>query len=71
MPSTPHVRRRSESIGPRDLSCYTKEFPVERYYCDAKITEIYERTSEIQRLVIARHILGRLEPIPQPSGRQA
>jgi alkylation response protein AidB-like acyl-CoA dehydrogenase len=39
---------------------YTKEFPVERYYRDAKITEIYEGTSEIQRLVIARHILGRL-----------
>jgi alkylation response protein AidB-like acyl-CoA dehydrogenase len=37
---------------------YTKEFPVERYYRDAKITEIYEGTSEIQRLVIARHVLG-------------
>jgi len=38
---------------------YTKEFPVERYYRDAKITEIYEGTSEIQRLVIARELLGR------------
>src|SRR5687767_1038384 len=37
---------------------YTKEFPVERYYRDAKITEIYEGTSEIQRIVIARRILG-------------
>ena len=37
---------------------YTKEFPVERYYRDAKITEIYEGTSEIQRLVIARSVLG-------------
>jgi len=38
---------------------YTKEFPVERYYRDAKVTEIYEGTSEIQRLVIGREILGR------------
>jgi alkylation response protein AidB-like acyl-CoA dehydrogenase len=37
---------------------YTKEFPVERFYRDAKITEIYEGTNEIQRLVIARSILG-------------
>jgi len=37
---------------------YTKEFPVERYYRDAKVTEIYEGTSEIQRLVIARELLG-------------
>ena len=37
---------------------YSKELPVERYFRDAKITEIYEGTSEIQRLVIARHLLG-------------
>ena len=37
---------------------YMTEFPVERYYRDAKVTEIYEGTSEIQRLVIARSILG-------------
>jgi alkylation response protein AidB-like acyl-CoA dehydrogenase len=37
---------------------YSKELPVERYYRDAKITEIYEGTSEIQRLVISRNELG-------------
>jgi alkylation response protein AidB-like acyl-CoA dehydrogenase len=37
---------------------YSKELPIERYFRDAKITEIYEGTSEIQRLVIARTELG-------------
>ena len=37
---------------------YSKELPIERYFRDAKITEIYEGTSEIQRLVIARNELG-------------
>ncbi|MBI5116789.1 acyl-CoA dehydrogenase [Candidatus Poribacteria bacterium] len=36
---------------------YSKEYPVERNFRDAKITEIYEGTSEIQRLVIASHLL--------------
>jgi butyryl-CoA dehydrogenase len=36
---------------------YTREFAVERYFRDAKITEIYEGTSEIQRLVIASQLL--------------
>lgn len=35
---------------------YTKEYPVERYFRDAKITEIYEGTSEIQRIVISKHL---------------
>jgi alkylation response protein AidB-like acyl-CoA dehydrogenase len=40
---------------------YTTEFPVERYYRDAKITEIYEGTSEIQQMIIARELVGRLD----------
>lgn len=36
---------------------YTTDFDVERYYRDAKITTIYEGTSEIQKEVIARHVL--------------
>jgi alkylation response protein AidB-like acyl-CoA dehydrogenase len=38
---------------------YMKEYPVERYYRDARVFTIYEGTSEIQREVIARHVLGR------------
>jgi butyryl-CoA dehydrogenase len=37
---------------------YMKEYPVERHYRDAKITELYEGTSEVQRMVIARSILS-------------
>jgi alkylation response protein AidB-like acyl-CoA dehydrogenase len=37
---------------------YVREFPVERYFRDARITEIYEGTTEIQRLIIAREVLG-------------
>ena len=36
---------------------YTREFPVERYWRDARVTEIYEGTTEIQHLVIARALL--------------
>ncbi len=37
---------------------YTKDYPVERFMRDAKITQIYEGTSEVQRLVISRHLLS-------------
>ena len=36
---------------------YTREFPVERFFRDARVTEIYEGTTEIQTMVIARHVL--------------
>ncbi len=38
---------------------YTREYPMERHLRDAKITQIYEGTNEIQRLVIARNLLGK------------
>ncbi|MCZ8723497.1 acyl-CoA dehydrogenase family protein [Escherichia albertii] len=37
---------------------YTKSYPVERLMREAKLTEIFEGTSEIQRMVIAKHILA-------------
>ncbi|RLC27220.1 MAG: acyl-CoA dehydrogenase [Deltaproteobacteria bacterium] len=38
---------------------YIKDFPVERYYRDARVFTIYEGTSEIQRKVIAKHVIGK------------
>lgn len=35
---------------------YVKEFPIERHYRDARVTRIYEGTSEVQRVVIARQV---------------
>jgi len=46
---------------------YVKEYPVERLYRDARVFEIYEGTSEIQRLVIAREMLKRAEPALDPA----
>jgi acyl-CoA dehydrogenase len=40
---------------------YTTDYPVERYFRDAKITEIYEGTSEIQRIVISREVLKEIQ----------
>jgi alkylation response protein AidB-like acyl-CoA dehydrogenase len=37
---------------------FIKEYHVERHFRDAKITQIYEGTSQIQKLVIARHLLS-------------
>ena len=37
---------------------YTKDFPVERFMRDAKITQIYEGTNQVQRVVISKRLLG-------------
>jgi methylmalonyl-CoA epimerase len=52
---------------------YSREYPVQRYFRDAKITEIYEGTSEIQRLVIARSVLRgeRQKPVEAPEAAPA
>ena len=39
---------------------YTREFPVERYMRDAKVTQIYEGTNQIQRMIIAQQLIGKL-----------
>lgn len=36
---------------------YTKDYPVERYFRDAKVTQIYEGTNEIQKIVVSKHLL--------------
>ena len=36
---------------------YTREFPVERYFRDTRLSEIGEGTNEVQRLVISRHLI--------------
>ena len=41
---------------------YTREFPIERIYRDARVTTIYEGTSEVQKMVIAREVLKAAGP---------
>ena len=50
---------------------YIKEYPVERMMRDAKITQIYEGTNEIQRLVIAREMLQREPRVPARRRRRS
>jgi alkylation response protein AidB-like acyl-CoA dehydrogenase len=57
--STAARKHASEALQIHGGYGYTTEFPVERHYRDAKITEIYEGTSEIQQLIISRALLGR------------
>jgi acyl-CoA dehydrogenase len=37
---------------------YTKEFPLERFMRDAKVTQIYEGTNQVQKVVISRRVMG-------------
>ena len=74
-PSRSRSRRARRSCSPRLPRASTRprhcrftavtatptSFAVERHYRDAKITEIYEGTSEIQQVIIARSLLGRLD----------
>jgi hypothetical protein len=53
------VRAASEAVLLHGGRGYSNEFPVERYYRDIKGLQIYEGTSHIQRLIIARDVLGR------------
>lgn len=53
------VKVAEEAVQIHGANGYTNEYPVERYWRDAKICGIYEGTNEIQRLIIARHVLGK------------
>ncbi|HEY4002862.1 MAG TPA: acyl-CoA dehydrogenase family protein [Candidatus Xenobia bacterium] len=52
------VKAGSEGVQIHGGYGYTKEYPAERFFRDAKITQIYEGTSEIQKLVIARNLVN-------------
>jgi alkylation response protein AidB-like acyl-CoA dehydrogenase len=53
------VKVAEEAIQIHGANGYTNEYPVERYWRDAKICGIYEGTNEIQKLIIGRHLLGK------------
>lgn len=52
------VKAASEAIQIHGAYGYSNEYPLERYYRDAKVATIYEGTSEIQKLIIGSNILG-------------
>ena len=47
---------------------YTTDFPAERFFRDAKITQIYEGTQEMQRLVITRALAGTVKGVASKAG---
>ncbi|HUS13871.1 MAG TPA: acyl-CoA dehydrogenase family protein, partial [Chloroflexia bacterium] len=53
------LRAASEAVLLHGNRGYSNEYPVERYYRDIKGLQIYEGTSHIQRLIIARELVGR------------
>lgn len=57
MASQACVMASNEAVQIHGGAGYTREFPVERYYRDARITEIYEGTTEAQKIVISSHLL--------------
>jgi acyl-CoA dehydrogenase len=61
------MRVTTEAVQVLAGSGYIKEYPVERFMRDAKIYQIWEGTSEIQRLVISRCLLGERPPIARPA----
>ncbi|MFO7965091.1 MAG: acyl-CoA dehydrogenase family protein [Desulfobacterales bacterium] len=58
--STMSVRVTDKAVQIHGGYGYSKEYDVERYFRDAKVTEIYEGTSEVQRMVISRAVLNKL-----------
>ncbi len=56
------VRVANEAVQIHGGYGFIKDYPAEKFYRDVKLCTIGEGTSEIQRLVIARQILGKIEP---------
>ena len=53
------VRHTSNAVQIHGGYGYIKDYPVERLYRDARITPIYEGTSEVQKIIVSRSILGK------------
>lgn len=64
------ARHASEAVLLHGGYGYSNLYPVERYYRDSKGLQIYEGTSHIQRIIIAREVIGREEPGTEPGNRK-